>query len=150
MKTVLWAQATGNGRTDLLVSALPSATLGNINCLTRSEMKSAEEWEINYFSKKIVLQRGAFWKQKFGNIFMLKLLCCLINANTTPAKAFISTHMKNLEIQFSSQLKTLPNEEFQWVSNLFVRNFKIQHFAINVQEQPTDVGEDRNWWCGLQ
>lgn len=127
---VLWAQGTGNGRTDLLVSTLPSATLGNINCLTRSEMKSAEEWEINYFQNKLAFQRGAFWKQKFGNVFIIKLFCCLINANTTPAKAFISTHLKNLETQFSSQLKNLPNEEFQWVSNHLLEILKYSTLQL--------------------
>ena len=146
---VLWAQGAGNGRTDLLVSALPSATLGNINCLTRSEMKLAEEWEINYFSKQTCITERGILKTEIWWCFHHKVIL-LLNQCKHNAKTFIFTHLKNLEIQFCNQLKNLPNEEFQWVSNLYCRNFKIQHFAISVQEQPTDVREDGNWWCGLQ
>ena len=82
------------------------------------------------FQNKLAFQRGAFWKQKFGNVFIIKLFCCLINANTTPAKAFISTHLKNLETQFSSQLKNLPNEEFQWVSNHLLEILKYSTLQL--------------------
>lgn len=78
---------------------------------------------------------------------MFPSLCDFVaenDASVSPIKTLVSVHSKNLEAEFPNLFRNLPNEEFQWVLYPFVKNIKMQHFPISLQEQLIDIMEDGN------
>uniref|UniRef100_K7GJS8 DUF4371 domain-containing protein n=1 Tax=Pelodiscus sinensis TaxID=13735 RepID=K7GJS8_PELSI len=131
------------------ISTLNLSLQGKGNFLTMSEKVTA-------FQKKLVL-----WREHFENRCLERFpsLCDFVaenNASVSPIKTLISAHLKILETEFSNLFKNLPNEEFQWVLNPFVKHIKI------LQEQQIDIREDgnllvkfqhkplHNWWMRLK
>lgn len=49
-----------------------------------------------------------------------------------------------METDFPSLLNVFPNEEFQWASNLFVKNIEMQHISASMQKQGTDILRNEN------
>jgi len=49
-----------------------------------------------------------------------------------------------LEREFPKLFKNLPKEEFQGVLNAFVRNRRMQHLPVSLEEQLIDIREDGN------
>ncbi|KAG6925167.1 zinc finger BED-type containing 5 [Chelydra serpentina] len=137
------------------INTLNLSLQGKDDVLTMSEKVIA-------FQKKLVL-----WREHFENgcLEMFPSLCDFVAENdisVSPIKTLISAHLKNLETEFSNLFKNLPNEEFQWVLNPFVKNINMQHLLISLQEQLIDIREDgnllpefqqkplHNWWMGLK
>lgn len=139
------------------VNILNLSLQGKGDILTMSEKVTA-------FQKKIMMWRGNLEK---GSLEMFPSLCDFASeneVNVEQIKILISTHLKNLETEFSNQFKDLPNikTEFQWVMNPFDENVIIDHLTIAAQEQLIDMRERTtlqyefkekslyNWWMGLK
>lgn len=66
------------------------------------------------------------------------------NASVLAAKPLIIYIHKKLENRKFYLLKILQDDDFQWVLNPLVKNIKIQHHLIILQEQLIDNREDEN------
>lgn len=137
------------------VNMLNLSLQGKGNILTMSEKVTA-------FRKKIVMWRENFEK---GCLEMFPSLCDFVSendVNVEQTKSLISTHLKNLEIEFCNLFTDLPSEQFQWMLNPFAENVKMDHLPIISQEQLIDIRENttlqyefqqkslHNWWMGLK
>lgn len=68
----------------------------------------------------------------------------------SPIKTLVSVHFKNSEAEIPDLFKNLPNEAFQWVLNPCIKNIKMQHLPISLQEQLINIREGENLLAKFQ
>lgn len=115
------------------INTLYVSLQGEGDILTKSEKVAA-------FQRKLMLWREHLEKSSLE----IMLLWCW-KQRVSPIKTLTSVHVQNLETEFPNLFRNLPNEEFQWVLNPFVKKIKMQRLLASLQKQLIDIiREDEN------